>query len=110
MAVKIIAFLLTAIVNAAAGVAIFFIMLLVMNGYSESDATWGLGVYIILALSVTLTMGAGAAFMVNLLVKKEYSAVVSALVAVLLFSIVGIGLKVVCSGIGVGIAEIVRNH
>nr|MBA3352879.1 hypothetical protein [Blastocatellia bacterium] len=56
MAIKITAFLLTLLINIAVGVAVFLFMLLAMNGYSESDATYGLGAYIVLAVIVTLLM------------------------------------------------------
>ena len=41
MAPKIIAFLITLTLNIAIGIAVFFFMLLAMNGFSESDANYG---------------------------------------------------------------------
>lgn len=108
MAVRITAFLLTMIANLIAGVVIFFMVLIAMNGFSESDAQWGLGGYIILAVIVSILMGIGAVLLVHLLLKKKFSPPVSALIAIPVFSIVGIGLEVVCSLIGIGIAEYVR--
>ena len=108
MAAKIIACLLTLILNIAAGVAIFVMMLVVMNGFHECDAEWGLGAYIILAVIVSIVMSVGALLLVQFLLKKQFSAVVSALIAIAVFSVVGIGLKIVCSGIGIAIAEYVR--
>lgn len=108
MAPKIIAAILTFIANIAGGVVIFFFMLVAMNGFNGSDAEWGLGAYIILALIVTLLMSTGAFFLVRLLQKRQVSGVVSALIAIPVFSIVGIGLKFVCCLIGIGIADYVR--
>jgi hypothetical protein len=108
MATKVAAFLITLLINFAAGVAIFFFLLLAMNGYSESDATYGLGVYIVLALIVSLIMSTSAALLVHILMKRNFRGWTSGLIAVLIFSVIGVGMKVVCSLIGVGVAEYVR--
>lgn len=108
MAAKIIAALITLIANIAGGVVFFFFLLIAMNGLSESDANWGFGAYIILAIIVTLLMSTGAFLLVPFLQKKQFSGVVSALIAIPVFSIVGVGLKFVCCLIGIGIADYVR--
>jgi hypothetical protein len=108
MGSKIAAFLITLIVNIAIGVAVFFFMLLAMNGYSESDASYGLVTYVVLALIVSLLMSTGAAFIAHILLKRKFSGLVSVLIAVAIFSVVGAVLKIVCSIIGVAIAEFVR--
>ena len=108
MAAKVIASLITFIANIAIGVVILFTMLIAMNGYSEKDATWGLGVYILLALIVAILTSIGALLSVGFLIKKQFSPVVSALIAIAAFSIIGIIAEIVCSLIGVGVAEIVR--
>jgi hypothetical protein len=108
MAAKIIAFLITFITNIAAGVLIFFFMLIVMNGFRESDATWGLGIFIILAILIAILMSLGAVFVIRLLVKKQFSGAVSALIATPGFLILGIVLEIVAGLIGIGVAEFVR--
>ena len=108
MATKIIAFLVTLLINIVAGVVIFFFMLLAMNGFSESDANYGLGTYIVLAALVGLLMSAGAAGLVHILLKRKFSGIASALIAIPVFSVVGAGMKIVCSIIGVMVAEYVR--
>jgi uncharacterized membrane protein YhaH (DUF805 family) len=108
MAAKINAFLITFLVNIAVGIAIFFGMLLAMNGYSETDAQWGIIAYVLLAIIVTLSMSAGAALLVHLLRKRQFGGVASVLIAAPIFSIAGSALKLVCSIIGVGIAEFAR--
>ena len=110
MGSKIAAFLITFIINIAVGVVVFFFMLLAMNGYSESDASYGLVTYIVLALLVSLLMSIGAAVAVHLLMKREFRGMVSALIAVPIFSVLGAGLKFVCSIIGVAIAEFIRTN
>jgi hypothetical protein len=92
-----------------AGVAIFFLMLLAMNGFNESDAEYGLGIYIVLAVLVSLAMSAGAVAAVHLLVmKRKLRGGIAALIAVPLFSILGAVLKIVSSIIGVLIADYIR--
>ena len=108
MASKIVALTATLIVNIIAAIIILFGMLVAMNGFSESDATWGLAAFVLLALLVTLVTSIGAFFLAGILIKRNFSPVTSALIAVPVFSIVGIGLEIVCSLIGVGVAEFVR--
>ena len=108
MKAKIASFLITLLINVAVGVVLFFFMMLAMNGFSESDALYGFGFYILLAVIVSLSMGAGAAWLVHVLTKRQFGAVVSSLIAIPVFSVVGAGLKIVCSIIGVLIAEYVR--
>ena len=108
MGSKLAAFVITLIINIAIGVAVFFFMLLAMNGYSESDASYAIGAYIVLAVIVTLLMGAGAAFVGHVLLNRQFGGLVSVLIAVTIFSVVGAVLKIVCSIIGVAIAEFVR--
>jgi hypothetical protein len=108
MGPPIIAFIPTFLINLAAGVVIFFGILVAMNGYSESDAMYGLGTYGLLAFLVTLAMSLLAALLTRRLRKREFRAVSAVLIAVAIFSLIGIVLKVICSIIGVGVAEFVR--
>ncbi|HLA94279.1 MAG TPA: hypothetical protein VK612_01065 [Pyrinomonadaceae bacterium] len=108
MAAKIIAFFLTMLINIVADVAVFFVMLMAMNGYGESDAIYGIVSYIALAVIVTLLMSSAAAILAHILIKLEFGSFVSALIAVIVFSVTGVVLKIVCGLIGIGIAEFVR--
>lgn len=110
MAPKIIAFLVTLLLNIAIGVAVFFFMLLSMNGFSESDANYGFVTYIVLAILVSLSMASLAAIAVHLFMKRSFSAITASLISIVLFTVVGIALKVVCSIIGVLIADFVRTN
>lgn len=108
---KIIAFIVTLILNIAIGAVVFFMMLMGMNGFSESDANYGLIAYIVLAVLVSLTMATLAAVSVHLLVKRGLGAVAASLIAMAVFTIIGGVLKVICSIIGVLVADYVRvNH
>ena len=110
MAPKIIAFLITLVLNIAIGIAVFFFLLLAMNGFSESDANYGLIAYIVLAILVSFLMASLAAFSVHLLTRRNFRNVTASLIGIASFTILGIGLKVVCSIIGVFIAEFVRTN
>ena len=108
MGAKVAAFVITLLVNIAVGVVVFFFMLVAMNGFSESDANYGLATYIVLALTVSLGMSILAAALVHLLLKREFRSFVATLIAVPVFSLVGAGLKIACSIIGIMVAEYVR--
>ena len=111
MTAKIVAFVITLLTNVVVGVAVFFSMLLAMNGYHESDATYGLVTYIVLALVISLAMSTAAWLTVRYLQKRQFQGWSSALIAVPTFSVIGGGLKIVCGIIGVLITEYVRvNH
>ena len=108
MASKIAAFIVTFLTNLVIGVAIFFFMLVAMNGFHESDANWGLGVYIALALSISVVMSVLAYIATGYLIRKELHGAIAVLVAVPVFSVIGGCLKFVCCFIGIGVADYVR--
>lgn len=108
MGAKIAASLVTMAASIAAGVTILFFMLVAMNGYGESDAAWGLGAYTLLSIVTTVAIALGAFFVTGRLLKNEFSPLASSLIAIVIFSIVGVVLEIVSSLIGVAVAEFVR--
>jgi hypothetical protein len=108
MAAKVIATLTTLIANIAVGIAVLVTMIIAMNGYGESDAMWGLGAFVVLAVVVAVLMALGAFFLAGFLTKKPYGIVATAIIPILIFSVIGAGLDIVSSLIGVGVAEFVR--
>lgn len=110
MTAKVVAFLITLILNIAIGVAVFFFLLLAMNGYSESDANYGFITYIVLAILVSLLMAALAAAAAHLLMKRGLGIVSSALIGIGSFTVLGVVLKVACSIMGVLVADLVRTN
>ena len=108
MSAKIAAFLITLLVNVAIGVVVFFFLLIAMNGYSESDATYGLIAYIGAALFVSLLMAVCAVRVVVILMNRQFSGSSAGFVSVPIFCVVGAGLKLVCAIVGVAVAEYVR--
>ncbi|HQU90675.1 MAG TPA: hypothetical protein PLK77_00185 [Pyrinomonadaceae bacterium] len=110
MTAKVVVFLITLVLNIAIGVVVFFFMLLTMNGFSESDANNGFVTFIFLASLVSLIMAALAVVTTSLLSKRGFGAVSSALIGIGSFTVVGLVLKVVCSIIGVLVADFVRTN
>lgn len=108
MAPKLISFFLTLAVNVAAGVAVFAGLIIAMNGYSESDATYGLGAFVLLAAAVTLIMSALAAGVTHVQQKRGFRGWKAVLIGAAAFSAIGVVLKLICGMIGVGVAELVR--
>src|SRR5687767_4611360 len=108
MAAKIIAFIVTLLFNIGIGVVVFFMMLMGMNGFSESDANYGFGTYIVLAVLVSLATATLAAVTTHLLIKRAFGAVAASLIGIVCFTLIGGVLKVVCSIIGILVADFVR--
>ena len=107
MAAKIIAFIVTLLLNVAIGVVVFFMMLMGMNGFSESDANYGFVTYIVLAVLVSLVTATLAAVSTHLLMKRAFGSVVASLIGIVCFTVIGGVLKVVCSIIGIFVADFV---
>ncbi len=108
MAAKILAAILAFVLNIAVGVVVLATMIIAMNGYGESDAMWGLGTFVVLALVAALLMALGAFLLTGYLSNKQYNPVVTVIVSILAFSIIGSLLETVAGLIGVGVAEFVR--
>lgn len=108
MTTKIVAAIVTCVLNLAIGVGVFSIFVISLNGYSAAPGQAALITYIVLAVAVTITMSVGAFLLTGFLIKREFSGAVAGLIAVPIFSIVGAGLKVVCVLVGILVAEFVR--
>lgn len=108
MLAKLTALFITLILCIAISVVVLATMLIAMNGYSESDAMWGFGAFVLLAIFVSILMAIAAYLLNGRFVAKEYSPIVAVIVPVVVFSVVGCGLLIISSLIGVGVAEFVR--
>ena len=108
MTSKIAALILTFVICTAAGTLVLLFLLVAMNGYSESNAMWGLGVYALLAFAVSVLMGFGSFLTTGLLQTRQYGVLPSVLISVILFTVIGSLADAICALIGAGIAEIVR--
>ncbi len=108
MQAKIVAAIITCVLNLAIGVVVLSIFVISLNGFSARAGQAALITFIVLGLAVTIAMSLGAFWLAGYLIKRDFSSVVSALIAVPVFSVVGAVLKIVCVLIGILIAEFVR--
>lgn len=108
MTAKIVATIITCVLNLAIGVVVFAVLVISMNGFSGDSAEAGLISYIVLAVVVTIVMSFGAFLLTGRLIKREFSGVVAALIAVPVFCVIGAVFKIVCIFLAILIAEFVR--
>ena len=109
MGAKIAVFILTTAVCLAAAVVLFFGMILAMNGYSESNAVWGMSAYATLAV-LTAMLAGGGAVLVRARLAAKFSSFLAVLFSVLLCSVAGIVVETVCSIFGILVAELARTN
>lgn len=107
---RIIVFILSAVIQLAAAAAGFLLLLLGMNGYSERQATPSLILYIALGLDSAAGLGVASAFAARHLVeKRSFGVLAASAIPVIGFSIVG-GLILVASFFAaIVLAEIMRG-
>lgn len=108
MAARIAALLVTLLLGIALGVVVLAFMIIAMNGHSESDAMWGLGVFAGLALVIASVTSVLAFFFAGILIKKEYSPLLAALISIPVFTIAALVLEFIACVLGIGVAEFVR--
>ncbi len=110
MAAKIVSALVTLILLLALAVVVFAFMIIIMNGFSESDAKWGIYGYLGLSVLVTALMSAGAAVLAGRLMKKEMHIALVVFISSAVFTAIGATLICVSGFVGVVIADIVRKN
>lgn len=87
---RIVVFIMNAVIQLAAAAAGFLFLLLGMNGYSEDQATPGLVFYIVLSVGSALGLGGASAFWAKRLVtKKSFSGFGASAIAIISFAILG---------------------
>jgi len=109
MAIKILTAFLTLIIDLGFGFAVFFVLLLALNGYSETVANYGIVAYLVMAALFTLLTIFGATLLAGRLLKAGKSAIAAAVIAVLAGSGLGSFLIIVSGFVAVGLAEILRT-
>ena len=109
MAAKIITFLLIFGINFTIGVGFVFLLMLGLNGFSERDANYAFGIFIVGGLLVSILAAFGGIFLVKLLVKKEWNAPLAVLLSVVAFVALGFVLKVVILFVGILAADFIRT-
>ncbi len=90
MLTKTITFIITALISAAIGAAMFFMLILSLNGYTGKQAEPGLILFIVWAVLTALVAGVlsflSAGYLIN---NKAFNPVLAAITAIALFSFVG---------------------
>lgn len=110
MGSKIAAAAITLLLTLVSVVIAFIFMLVVMNGFSERDANWGIAVYVLMVFGVALFTTVSAAMIAGRLLRREMHAGLAALLAIIICSFVGAGLVAASGFAGVIVADIVRRN
>ncbi len=95
MAAKIITFLLILGINVAVGVAFVFMLMLGLNGFSERDAGYAFGFFIVGGLLVSFLTATAGVFLVKFLTGKQWNQVLAVALSVIGFASFVFVLKVV---------------
>jgi hypothetical protein len=92
---KILAFITPAVLALAAGVVLFFMLLIGLNGYSEQQATPGLMLFVVWVLLGAVVAGALSFFAANYLTTvKSWRPWTAALLASVVLTAAGVGFGV----------------
>ena len=87
---RVVVFIITALVQAAVAVVIFFMLLLGLNGFSERDATPSLVFFIALSVVCALGLGGAGAYAAKRIAeKKSLGGVAASAISVICFSVLG---------------------
>ncbi|MEZ5429544.1 MAG: hypothetical protein R2747_25085 [Pyrinomonadaceae bacterium] len=111
IAVKILAFVVTAGIVGAVSVFLFGFMILLMNGYHESDARYGIFLFIIWAVVGSLVAGilgvSGVYFLAD---RRRFHPVAAGFISVGVFLIAGMVINILGVVAGIATAEVVRTQ
>jgi uncharacterized membrane protein len=83
----------------------FVLLVLALNGYSESDSTYAFGVYGLFAFLLVFAFACLAGGITHLLLGREFQPKGAAMLAMLISLVIGAIALFICIVIGVGIAE-----
>jgi len=105
MGAKVTAFLIALVVMIFLAVAGFIVLILALNGYSESDATYSFGVYGIFAFLLVFAGACVAGGVAHLLTVREFKPTGTVMISVIVAAVFGFIALFICIIIGIGIAE-----
>jgi hypothetical protein len=107
---RIIVFIIIALIQLAAATVGFFMLLLGMNGFQEREATPGLIFYIVLSLASAVGLGlAGAVASKALVERKALGRFAASSLSIFGFSVAGVIVMVVGFFVALVIASVVRG-
>lgn len=94
---RVIVFVLNAVIQLTAAAVGFFLLLLGLNGFSERQANPGLLFYIIISVGSALGLGVASAFASKWLTqKKSIGALGASAISVPVFAVVGVLIIIAC--------------
>lgn len=105
-----IAVAITLVTNAITSVVVLAVIVLTLNGYSESDATYGMVTWLILVVICILLTCSAAFAGVQTLIKRKITPLKAVLIAAVCTSVAAILLNIACGIVGVATAEFVRTY
>lgn len=107
---RIIVFILTALIQLAVATAGFFILLLGMNGYSEAQATPSLILYVVLGIGSAFGLGVVSALVAKRLVeRRSFGGLAASVTAIVSFSIIGALILFASFFAAIALAEVMRG-
>ena len=108
---RIIVFLINAVIQLAAAAVGFFLLLLGLNGFSERQSNPSLLFYIILSVGSAVGLGGASAFAAKWLAgKKSLGGLGASAIAVVVFSVVGVLILVAGFFVSLLVAEAMRGR
>ena len=110
MGAKVVAFLLTLVAMVIFAVVGFVVLILALNGYSESDATYSFGAYAIFAFLLVFAFACIAGGVTHLLIGREFGNKSAAMIGIISACAAGIVGLFICVVVGVLLAEYFRAY
>lgn len=110
MGAKVAAFLLTLVAMVILAVVGFVVLIIALNGYNESDATYSFGAYGIFAFLLVFAFACVAGGVTHVLIGREFGSKSAAMIGILVGVAVGFVGLFVCIVIGVLLAEYFRAY
>jgi len=103
------AYLLTFVANVAIGIVMLIALIVVMNGYMERDARWGMWTFLVAMIVASVTLPIMAMYAANYLMRHGLKGLTSGAIAVVGFSIIGFVVDLGLIFLATMIAEFMRN-
>jgi len=107
---KLVASIVTFLASTATGIVVLFMLLLALNGFSESDGIYGIALYFVIALLTIILTSVACWFMVSKLQERMFNAIVSVTVPTIGFTLIAVLVEVFAMFIGVMVASIVQKN
>lgn len=110
MAPRLITFLVILLANTVIGAVWFFFLLMALNGFSSSDAQWGIIAFVVMAVLVSIFAALLGTGLAHLLIKRwQMGRLAASLVAVPIFTILGGGINFFAIILGAIVADAARS-